>query len=314
MTKAVKWLIIVLFAAVLVYMAYFSYSVYRFSININSDSLSDRFQGMKEQAVNFQPPEWDGNSRVNVLVMGGDARGLKKGEIPRSDTLLVASIDPSTKKGVLFSVMRDTWVAIPGHGHDRVNTALSIGGPKLAMETVGNLLGIPIQYYVYTDFQGFIALVNSLGGVPIEVEKDMNYVDNADGNRFDIHLKKGLQNLNGEQALQYVRFRHDARSDFARTERQRTFLKALADQLRTTTGIMKLPQMLTVVSPYVETNMEFSQLLQLTSLAYQAKDDTITGIQIPPMTLLKETTKRGAAVLDADPEQLKSFVQEAFSK
>jgi len=182
--------------------------------------------------------------------MGVDARGVKEGEIPRSDTMLVASLDPVKKKISVFSILRDTYVSIPDHGTQRINSAIRYG-PNTAMQTVSDLLGIPIQYYVYTDFQGFIKLVDAVGGVDYEVEKDMVYKTIADGPEYDIDLKKGYQHLDGNKALQYVRFRHDATSDFTRTERQRGFLKAVADKLISTTSIIKLPNILSQVTPYV---------------------------------------------------------------
>src|SRR5690606_30360374 len=96
-----------------------------------------------------KPPEWEGTERVNILLLGGDARGLKKGQVARSDSMLVVSVDPITKKAHLLSVLRDTYTDIPGHGKDRINTAITIGGPNLAMQTIGELLGLEIQYYVY---------------------------------------------------------------------------------------------------------------------------------------------------------------------
>lgn len=136
-----------------------------------------------------EPPKWEGTEPVNILLMGVDARGVKKGEIPRSDTMLVASLDPVKKKISVFSILRDTYVPIPDHGEKRINTAI-IYGPNTAMQTVSDLLGIPIQYYVYTDFQGFIKLVDAVGGVDYEVEKDMVYKTVADGPEYDIDLKK----------------------------------------------------------------------------------------------------------------------------
>lgn len=103
--------------------------------------------------------------------------------------MLVASLDPVKKKISVFSILRDTYVPIPDHGEKRINTAI-IYGPNTAMQTVSDLLGIPIQYYVYTDFQGFIKLVDAVGGVDYEVEKDMVYKTVADGPEYDIDLKK----------------------------------------------------------------------------------------------------------------------------
>ncbi len=203
--------------------------------------------------------------------MGGDSRG-KEHDVPRSDTILVASIDPVTKRAHLMSILRDTYVDIPGRGRDRINAAVSYGGPRLAMRTVSQLLGIPIQYYVYTDFEGFVAAVDAVGGIDIEVEKDMKYYDRSDGPEYAIDLKKGWQHLDGRKALQYVRFRHDALSDYARTERQRKFLIALARKMQSTTSLLKLPSIIDKVEPYVETNMTVSDMIKLGALALEAKD------------------------------------------
>src|SRR5207244_1377938 len=108
-----------------------------------------------------------------------------------SDSMMVVSIEPNTKKALLISILRDTYVKIPGHGSDRINAAMALGGPTLAMKTVSNLLGIQVQYYVYMDFKGFIGVVDALGGVSIDVEKDMDYEDAEDDHVYDIHLKKG---------------------------------------------------------------------------------------------------------------------------
>lgn len=105
--------------------------------------------------------------------------------------MMVVSLDPLTKKINLFSILRDTYVNIDGYGKERINTAIT-HGPNAAMQAAGDLLGIPVQYYVYTDFQGFIKLVDAVGGVDFDVEKDMHYTSKADNNEYDIDLKKGI--------------------------------------------------------------------------------------------------------------------------
>jgi len=259
-----------------------------------------------------QPPEWTGTERVNILLMGGDARGLRKGEVPRSDSIMVASIDPVTKKAHLFSVLRDTYVEIPDHGKDRINAALAIGGPNLAMKTVGNLLGLDIQYYVYVDFQGFIKLIDAIGGIDFYVEKDMHYTDAADDHKYDIDLKKGQQHLDGEHALMYVRFRHDAMSDFTRTERQRAFLGAVADKLKSGWNLFQLPDILNKISPYIETNLSVSDMIKLASLGYKSHE--AGSAQVPPMELISDERDGGAAVLGVkDLDALKGYVQQQLA-
>ncbi|WP_372632455.1 LCP family protein [Cohnella sp.] len=267
--------------------------------------------GQFEEKPEYQPPEWEGSERVNVLLMGGDDRGLRDNEVARSDTMLVVSFDPVTKKIHLFSVLRDTRVEIPGYKDNRANTAITLGGPDLAMKTIGNLMGLDIQYYVYADFQGFIKLVDALGGVDFYVEKDMKWTDNADGNRYDIDLKKGQQHLDGEKALQYVRFRHDKLSDFTRTERQREFLKAVAAKLKNGWNLIKLPDILSEVVPYIETNMSSNDMLKLASLGYNSHQ--AGSAQIPPMDLVFDENVSGSAMLGVrDRVKLKEYVQEVL--
>lgn len=151
--------------------------------------------GQYKEDESMKPVKWEGTKRVNILLMGGDNRGLKENEKARSDSMLLATFDPITKKAHLLSILRDTYVRIEGHGEGRINTALALGGPNLAMKTIGDLLGLDIQYYVYTDFEGFKSLIDAIDGIDFYVEKDMTYTDKADGNRYDIHLKKGQQKI-----------------------------------------------------------------------------------------------------------------------
>jgi LCP family protein required for cell wall assembly len=316
MAKTFKWVLLSFTLLVLAVIGYYTYSFLQFANHIQNKPEGSMFPATRPQGITqngYTPPTWGGKERVNVLLLGGDSRGLKKNEVPRSDTIMVASIDPVTKKAVLLSILRDTYVKIPGYGDDRINSALALGGPELAMKTVSDLLGIPIQYYVYTDFKGFIALVDAIGGIEIEVEKNMKYSDSEDGHEYDINLKKGLQHMDGKTALQYVRFRHDALSDFARTERQRKFIQAVAQKMQTTSSLLKLPRILSSIDPYIETNLTTTDMLKLGSLAYEAKAEGIVGEQIPPSHLLVEKNVGGASVLTADKNKLKAYVQELFN-
>ncbi|MFF2885643.1 LCP family protein [Paenibacillus sp. NPDC057967] len=279
----------------------------------------DNFQKKPEDSIfkGIEPdktveiPKWEGKERVNIMLLGGDARDAEEGEIARSDSILVASFDPVTKKAHLFSVLRDTYGEIEGY-RGRINSAITVGGPSLAMKTVGELLGLEIQYYVYTDFEGFKSLIDTIGGIYFEVEKDMRYTDNADKNRYDINLKKGYQLLDGDKALQYVRFRHDAMSDYTRTERQRNFLKAVAKELQSTWNLIRMKDILESVSPYIETNLSVSDMLKLGQLGV---DSHVGGTaQIPPMELVQEMNVGGASVIGVrDKDALLGFVQEILS-
>ncbi|ANE45398.1 transcriptional regulator [Paenibacillus swuensis] len=311
MRRTIKWGVSILSLIIIAFVAYYGYGLYNAADKFSKDPDTSRFGDfipVKEQ----EPPKWEGQERVNILILGGDERGLRANETPRSDSMMVASLDPVTKKGFIFSILRDTYVDIPEHRDNRVNVALTLGGPELAMKTVSDYLGIPIQYYLYTDFQGFIALVDSIGGIDLDVEKDMHYVDAADDHVYDIDLKKGLQHLDGKKSLQYVRFRHDAQSDFTRTERQRKFLKAVADKMQTTTSLMKLPDIMSDIAPYVETNLSVTDMLKLGRLGYESKASGVETVQIPPSELIYDDRVGGASVLRADEDKLRDYVQELF--
>jgi LCP family protein required for cell wall assembly len=310
-----KWTILVMSGLILGVAGYYLYSFVHFANQISTKAGGSKLKpitALQTPATDpidvYTPPKWEGSERVNILLLGGDSRGLKKNEVPRSDSIMIASIDPKTKHGVLFSLLRDTYVKIPGKSDDRVNVALALGGPELAMKTVSQLTGLPLQYYVYTDFKGFIALIDAIGGINFDVEKDMKYSDSEDGHEYDIDLKAGEQHLNGKSALEYVRFRHDALSDFTRTERQRNFLKAVADKLQSSTSLIKLPGILKAVQPYIETNLSLTELLKLGTLGFDTDAGQVVGVQLPPDNLLREQNVRGASVLGVDPALLKKFV------
>jgi LCP family protein required for cell wall assembly len=324
--KKLKWVAISFTLVVLAFISYYLYSILQFgSIITKEPGESNWFKRSNSQPNDtntgennlkpaYVPPEWEGNERVNILLLGGDTRGLERGEAPRSDSMIVASLDPVTKQAYLFSILRDTYAPIPGHGKDRINAALAYGGPSLALETVSNFLNIPIQYYVYVDFEGFIALIDSIGGIEYYVEKDMYYSSKADGPEYDINLKKGLQTLDGKEALQYVRFRYDALSDYSRTERQRKFLKAVAEEMQKTSSLLKLPGTLRDIAPYIETNLSLSEMIKLGTLGFKSKAEGVISEQLPPSRLLREEVVNHMSVITVDPEELQAFIQEKFTK
>lgn len=275
---------------------YYAYSFYSFTSKIQQPGTATSL------------PEWTGKERVNILLMGVDKR--ENEESTRSDSILVASIDPETKKAQLFSILRDSWVEIPGYRKSRINTAYEVGGPELMAQTVENLTGLPIQYYVTTDFKGFEKVVDALGGVDLYVEKDMEYYLYEENGYYDIILKKGQQHLDGRKALQYARFRHDKMGDFSRTERQRKLLKALAEQATKSTSIWRIPSVLEAVSPYVTTNMSSSDMLRLANLTYKLDVTHLQTEQIPPANILREKTVNGAQVIDPRPERTQEYIRE----
>ncbi len=309
---------IVIVLGLFVYGGYYVYSIIKFSQNISDGEspLDEYEQTIREQNPEAyqpqEPPAWEGTERVNILLLGGDSRGMTKNDPPRSDTIMVASIDPGTKQAYLFSILRDTYTDIPGHYANRINAALALGSYKLAMETVSNLLGIDIQYYVFVDFEGFIKLVDALGGIEFEVEKNMYYYDPTDP-EYKIDLKAGLQLLDGDKALQYVRFRYDRMGDYTRTERQRALLSALADKLTSTTSLLNLPGTLRKIEPYISTNIPANKMISLARLAYESMNREPVTAQLPPMHLLREETINHMEVITVNKNALQEYVQELFN-
>jgi LCP family protein required for cell wall assembly len=310
--RTLRLVLAILIVAVISYAVYYFTSIYNGLEGLQKKGEDSPFSQVQQvDAAAPEPPKWEGTELVSILIMGVDGRGLSEGEIPRSDSMMVVTLDPLQKKIHLFSILRDTYVDIPGFRSDRINSAITHGS-NTAMSTISDLLGIPIQYYVYTDFQGFIKLVDSIGGIDFYVEKDMKYSSKADKHEYDIDLKEGQQHLDGDMALQYVRFRHDALSDFTRTGRQRAFLKTVADKMISTTSIMKLPTILEDVTPFVDTNLSTNDMWKLANIGYQS---TMAGSeQIPPMDMLAEETIGGASVITVrDLDKLQQFVQDVVN-
>lgn len=219
------------------------------------------------------------DGKLHMLILGVDPGWVTPGHAGtgRSDTIMLATYDPKTGEVSLLSIPRDTRVAIPGHGEDKINAAYAYGGVELAMQTVRNFLNVPIQYYVKIDTTGFSRLVDAIGGVTIDVEKDMNWDDNA-GN-LHIHLQKGLQTLNGAQAEGYVRFRHTD-SDFARAARQQKFIAAALKQVLTPANLLKIPTLMRIGFQTVQTNIPLPVALRYSTAIKSVQADKVASYTV----------------------------------
>jgi LCP family protein required for cell wall assembly len=220
--------------------------------------------------------------RTNILILGSDVEYSRRGRVlpTRSDTILVASLDPVQKRVNLLSVPRDTRVHIPGrHGYDKINAALAYGGPMLTAQTVSDFLQVPIHHWVMVKLTGVENLVDALGGVEIDVERNMSYFDRAAGLR--ISLKKGPQILDGAKAHQYIRFRHDAFGDIGRVQRQQRFMQALSQKLLDPMTLTRMPQLLEVAQANVETSMSTAQMLQVANWGKGLTMDAVHMVMVP---------------------------------
>lgn len=234
---------------------------------------------------------------VNILLMGMsvlppdiqnppvDSKSL--GYLPQinsfdglSDVMLLIKFDPETNKIVMLSVPRDTRTEIEGHGMKKINAANVEGGPALTAKTVSNLLGgVGVDRYVRINVLGVSKLIEALGGVNIYVPKDMKYRD--DSQHLYINLKAGQQHLNGEQALQLLRYRHDELGDIGRIQRQQMVLRALIEQSLNPTTITRLRDILNVVKENIDTNLSVEELIALVGFGSKTSRSNMQMLMLP---------------------------------
>ena len=221
-------------------------------------------------------------NRINILLVGVDDGDIAnpKTSPHRSDSMLLMGVHKSTGAVSLLSIPRDTRVAIPGHSSaDKFGHSFAYGGVELTRATIQEFLKIPVHYYVVADWQGFIRIVDALGGVDLYVEADMRYEDPYANLKID--LKKGFQHLNGQEAGQYVRFRHDEMGDIGRVARQQKFLKALATQAIRPGNLIRIPQILAIVRESVQTNMTMWSFQQVFVAIPSLKGNQIQSDMVP---------------------------------
>jgi len=225
------------------------------------------------------PEPWDGASRVNVLVMGLDYRDWEAGEgPPRTDTMILFTIDPVAKTAGMLSIPRDLWVSVPGYGYYKINQAYQLGegnklpggGPELAMKTVEHLLGTPIQYYAQIDFEAFERFIDEIGGVKVDVPKKI-WIDLIGDKKGRVRLKPGVQTLPGDYALAYARARYTEGGDFDRAQRQQQVILGIRNQILRfdliPIFVQKAPELYAELSSGINTNLNFDEGFQLAWLA-----------------------------------------------
>jgi LCP family protein required for cell wall assembly len=192
---------------------------------------------------------------ANILVLGVDNT---RGHL--SDTIMLLHINPEKKSASLVSIPRDTIAELPQRGLDKINAAYAYGGIDYACKTAENFLQISIPYYITVNLSGIQKLIDEIGGITIDVEKRMYYVDYAGG--LFIDLKPGRQKLSGKQLMGYLRFRHSD-GDFARINRQQNFLKAVAGELMKRENLIKSPALFFSLLSNVDTNLNSREILGL---------------------------------------------------
>ncbi|MEA5594297.1 LCP family protein [Rivularia sp. UHCC 0363] len=234
---------------------------------------------------------------VNVLIMGmsvlppdiqnppSEVRDL--GYLPQvnsfdglADVMLLVKFDPQTKKLTMLSIPRDTRTEIDGHGNKKINSSNVFGGPALSAKTASNLLGgVAIDRYVRINVLGVGKLIDALGGVTVTVPQDLKYQD--DSQHLYINLKAGKQHLDGDKALQLLRFRNDGKGDIGRIQRQQVVMRALMDEALNPATLAQLPKILNVVKEHIDTNLTVEELLALVGFGVRTNRSNMQMLMLP---------------------------------
>jgi LCP family protein required for cell wall assembly len=249
-------------------------------------------------------PDWEGDEPVNILLLGVDAQTADD-QPPRSDTAIVVQVDPIDKTVAMMSVPRDLIVWIPGVGDDKFNAAYPIGeqnegedvdsgeipggGPTLVAQTIGANFNIQIHYYVTIDFDGFEQVVDTVGGVVVDVDSQLtdNQYPTRDLRLTRIYFPSGLQKMDGQTALEFVRTRH-ADSDFGRAERQQQVLMAIREQATALDLFSNAESLLRDMQDMVRTDLNFNHMMALANLGRQVNEQDIARLNLWSEGLLIE--------------------------
>lgn len=229
------------------------------NVDLNKDNLGI----VEDEFKNYD----NVNKIKNIALFGIDSTD---GETGRSDSIMIATVDPVHNKVKLTSIMRDSYVYIDGYGQDKINHAYAYGGPELSIKTINENFGLNIEDFVSVNFSSLPKIIDILGGVDIEITDEelqyindyINDINSKDGTSSPSITYSGVQHLDGTQALAYSRIRYTSGGDYKRTERQRTVLEALFTKL-TSVSVGSYNSLLNEVLPYVQTNLSATDILSL---------------------------------------------------
>jgi LCP family protein required for cell wall assembly len=272
----------------------------------------------------LKPEPWDGENRVTVLLMGLDFRDWEDDGPSRSDTLMLLTMDAATNTAGILSLPRDLWVNIPGYGYGKINTAYYLGdaynepggGPGLAVRTVEEFLGVPINYYAQIDFSAFERFIDELGGIEVEVPQDILVDPIGPGNT--VFLEAGPQTLDGATALAYARNRDTAGSDFDRAARQQQVIMAIRKRILSLdmlpTLIKNAPQLYDQLASGVHSNLTLKEIVQLAFSASQVPAENINRRVISPEHVTFTYSPEGMDILVPDTDAVRQLRDEVFAK
>jgi polyisoprenyl-teichoic acid--peptidoglycan teichoic acid transferase len=297
-------------------------------VSLPGDPVISSFDGtntgqMLQPNIGPTPRPWDGVSRVNMLVMGLDYSDLEKGDISRTDTMILFTVDPLTMTAGMLSIPRDLWVNIPGYDYGKINTAYFLGeanqlpggGAGLAVKAVEELLGVPINYYAQVDYEAFVRFIDDIGGLPVEITETMTL--EAIGNYNEQTFEPGSYTLPGKWALSYVRVRKGYGDDFAREQRQQEAIIAMRNQILEWDQMPKLianaPTIYADLSSGVHSNLSLEQIIQFALLLEKVPLDNIKQGYIGVDSVESAFSLDGQDILIPIPDKVRMVRDEIFT-
>ncbi|MBI9049725.1 MAG: LCP family protein [Anaerolineaceae bacterium] len=290
---------------------------------------SDAATGIFSEGLDLGVPEasiepWDGAKRINVLFMGLDYRDWEAGEIPRTDTMILLTLDPVNMTAGMLSIPRDMWVNIPGYDHAKINTGYYLGeiyklpggGPQLAMDTVEEFLGVPIDYYAQIDFMTFVDFIDMLGGLDIHIREEISVGILGEKDK-DVMIYEGVQNLSGLEILGYARSRYTSGGDFDRAKRQQYVIMTMREQFLTFNMlpllVSKAPELYAEFSSGIKTNLSVDQIIRLANLALQIPEENIHQAVISPDVVYNSKSPDGLDILIPIPDEIRPIRDSIFT-
>lgn len=284
-------------------------------------------------APDVQYPQWDGASRINVVFFGLRGGDIANGDCPQcTDTIILLTIDPATKTAGMISIPRDMWVNIPGFGYSRINTAwtsgeaakLPGGGPGLAMKTVSQFMGVPVQYYIQVNFDTFVSFIDQIGGIDIYSDEKLVLDPTGTGKDHKVITCCGMRHLRGNIALAYARCRDESQGctdgDVGRAKRQQKVILAVREKVFSPEYFPKLmasaPELYNIFSAGIRTNISLDDAIKLAVLAKDISPENIKqGVIDNSMTVFENVTLGGqnASVIKPVPDKIRVLRDQVFT-
>ncbi|MGN9163714.1 LCP family protein [Tissierellaceae bacterium HCP3S3_D8] len=284
------------FVTFIISVLFFTFTYVKFGdallLNIDSASTMDGYDDKKDTDENSQsddkdtPLEPKNKDEILFLLLGVDTYDIKSSGNERTDTMMLTSVNFKTGEIKLLSIPRDTRVPVRGK-LDKINHAHAYGGVDLTLKTVQDFLNIDVDHYVKVDYKAVEKIVDAIGGVNIDVPRRMKYDDRTKGKEFHVNLDKGPQTLNGEKAIQFLRWRKNndgtgyPGGDVDRIKAQQMFMEEMVKQTLQPKNILKLPTFIDTYFDYVETNIPLSTILKGAKAAKKIDLENMVTATIP---------------------------------